>query len=73
MRIKTYIVTQMDITQRAGIVLAASDIASLALCNVSISSKVADGSELISPIYLAPLIRPHIIKNPSNQQNTEAT
>ena len=70
--VKRFIATQLDIARRTGGILAAADSASLAFCNVSVSSKVSDDLKPISPISLARLIMPHTDHPSSNQQNSEA-
>ncbi len=70
--VNRFIATRLDIARRMGGILAAADSASLAFCNVSISSKVSDDLKPITAISLARLIMPHTAEPSSNQQNSEA-
>jgi Tfp pilus assembly pilus retraction ATPase PilT len=70
--VKRFITSQIFIAQRAGNILAAVNNALLALCNISISAKIANGVNSIFLISLVRLLIPDTYNNISNQKNMEA-
>ena len=65
------LVTRLDLTRRFGSVLAAVYESRLTFCDVSITSKVADGLTPLNPVALARLMMPEPERERATRTNRQ--